>query len=858
MNNYFDLNIKALIQINPLLAVEIMGIRELKKYEVFVDEADAANINIVDKELFLPLYNTRPIDETIAKIESYKKYSRYPYLYFFGIGNGIFFQLILASQSIKKVVIIEKELELLYIAFNFNNFAEYILSGKLEIYLSEGFEFSKASKIVNNKEARLYLKTYFLEPLSNYYSNFSEDIIAVNKVFTAAIEHSIYALGNDANDALLGLQHHIQNIHTMIQTPTLEEFVTKAKTTPLAVIVSTGPSLAKQLPLLKEIQEYVTIFCIDASFPILFKNGIKPDTVVSLERIFPTSKFFSEMPKEAFEDVVFNLTSIQHKSLIKNIKSGTMQISMRPFGYTRYFGLDKWGYAGIGMSAANFAFELIYHSKFEQVAIIGQDLAYGDDGTSHTAGHMYGINDVLQKESDIMVEAYGGGRLVRSTKIWELFKNFYEADIYDSKERLTTYNCTEGGARISGAIEEPFEVVVNRYIDKTQPKKNIVLTPISVESIEQNKEIINKKIEFMLDYSTKKLHEVKNIFLKVVKECEVIEKNGFDSKKLNTKRVTKLIDKIDTVKDNFNDLTFMQIFNDSMQAWIITQELELAKIQVRDVQNDDERKQKLQDWLLAHKFWLFSVAGSIEATREAIFYGLEEAEYEPEFLDKLISYYDGDRDDYNYSKIRVKAKDIIYGNKDIGYSSRIEYVINKVIKSKEEKIEFFQLVTQLLKEEGLEYRLDVESTKGVKKRFTDLMESLQLRKIEQDIQGENAVLIYIKDDIIDIDNNRVINGFMRFELENIIKEIGTDYKIIIAIDKPLFEANEAIDGIMDNIPDIEKKYSPYLLGLFDLNKYDMFDYIITVEEAKSDFKDKNNLIIVGKNKGLGSISIDLK
>ena len=100
MNNYFEHNIQALIRVNPTLGAELLSISELKKYEIFVDEADAANINIVDKESFTPLYQTKPIEETIAKIESYKKYSRYPYLYFFGIGNGIFYQLITLTRRI--------------------------------------------------------------------------------------------------------------------------------------------------------------------------------------------------------------------------------------------------------------------------------------------------------------------------------------------------------------------------------------------------------------------------------------------------------------------------------------------------------------------------------------------------------------------------------------------------------------------------------------------------------------------------------------------------------------------------------------------------------------------------------------
>jgi len=48
-------------------------------------------------------------------------------------------------------------------------------------------------------------------------------------MFTQAIEHVIYGLGNDSTDALIGLEHHIANVERMIETPTLTELIAKAK-----------------------------------------------------------------------------------------------------------------------------------------------------------------------------------------------------------------------------------------------------------------------------------------------------------------------------------------------------------------------------------------------------------------------------------------------------------------------------------------------------------------------------------------------------------------------------------------------------------------------------------------------------
>jgi hypothetical protein len=48
------------------------------------------------------------------------------------------------------------------------------------------------------------------------------------------------------------------------------------------------------------------------------------------------------------------------------------------------------------------------------------------------------------------------------------------------------------------------------------------------------------------------------------------------------------------------------------------QEMELAKIQVAPSDTEIEKKAKLIDWIMKHKYWLFELAGTINAERIAI------------------------------------------------------------------------------------------------------------------------------------------------------------------------------------------------------------------------------------------------
>jgi len=448
--SFYEQNLQSLLRINPKLASLLFGLKTNKKFEVFVDEKDPLNINIIDVQREMPLYKNVPIQETEEYLQSFMaKYQRYPYLYFFGLGNGVFYKALLVEDTCKRVVVVEPELEIVFMALHFNDFTKELESGRLVLVLASDVTFALASDIFMHPESRIFSKTYQFHALLPYYETvYGEVILIINRIFLQAIEHAVRGLGNDSTDALIGLQHQVANIDKMVHTPTTLELIKKVKNSEVAVIISTGPSLKKQLPLLKTIRDHATLFCIDASLPILEKEGIKPDIVISLERVIETAKFYTKTSKEFQEDIIYVITSIAHPDLFKEIKAGTLQISMRPFGYTSYFEMPEYGYLGIGMSAANMAYELIFHADFKTCILIGQDLAYGADGTTHSDGHIYGIEDKSDNQR-YKVPAYGGEGMVETTLIWKLFKNFFESDIsYANAKGTATINATEGGARI--------------------------------------------------------------------------------------------------------------------------------------------------------------------------------------------------------------------------------------------------------------------------------------------------------------------------------------------------------------------------------------------------------------------------
>ncbi len=620
LNPRFEKNLKALYQKNPLLAAQLKILEPNKKYEVYIGK-DPLNINIYDKENKVALFSQEPLVEIQQKIKEFEPYNLYPFFYFFGIGNGIFYKYLSNNPSLKKLFIFEPELELIYIALNFADFEQEILEEKILIFWTKTTNFGQLDQYLVKEGQWIYSRIYNLHIYNSYYGKYTEECLDINSIITRSLEHHVIAVGNDSTDALIGLEHHLLNLPELITTPSFKELLLNAKNTDTAVIVSTGPSLYKQIPLLKKYAPYLTIFSVDASFPILTKHGIKPDVVVTLERVEPTANFFIKVPKKAQKDIIFALTSIVHPATTNAITQGIKSFSMRPFGYTRFFDLRDYGYAGIGMSAANMAYEIIAHSQFKRCIFIGQDLAFSKEGKTHSKDAIFGEVESQYKRKEnasekLLIPAYGGEGLVETTPTWKMFLNFFEKDIAETPYEIEVINATEGGARIAGTKELPFGEIL-KTLQKT-PKKPIKLTPPTKEQIKANQRHIQNKIKEFLNYGYKKKKEVEKIFLKVVKMTEELERLNRENKleKINFKKMDKLLEDIDDIKLLFQEDIFIKVFSDAVQSYIVHQELEFAKIAIRPIKTLIEKQVKQIDWLYAHKFWLFSLAGGMDATLE--------------------------------------------------------------------------------------------------------------------------------------------------------------------------------------------------------------------------------------------------
>ncbi|EOY7632950.1 motility associated factor glycosyltransferase family protein, partial [Campylobacter coli] len=566
----FNKNIEALS--NILLKESLKEIKS-SKFELILGK-DNLDINLKDTSIKNNgggynenLLYQDPIKELQTMLNTYNdKYLLYPVLYFYGFGNGILFKALLQNKNHQHIVVFEKDIEIIWVMFHILDFSSELQSARLMVLNTNKLEIQDYNELCSSKPFFQFSRIYFLELMSHYYERFHEDILGLNKKLAENFKNSIVSYGNDPLDALQGIEQFVYNLPQMITHPSYKELLSKRKgISDTAIIVSTGPSLTKQLPLLKKYASKATIFCADSSYPILAKHGIKPDYVCMLERTEITAEFFNHDFGEFDKDIVFICAGVVHPKAIEYLKGRNLVITQKVLAFPYYINLKDFSYAAVEFSVAHMSYFLSVLLNHKNIIFIGQDLAYAENGNSHPDDYQNSANYESQMYKHILTEAYGGKKEIKTHEVWIFFKQILEAMII--KYHITTYNCTEGGARIEGTIEKPFLWACENLLDKDLNKPFEKLEPLS----------LNKQNEFLL----KAYYKV----CKSIKHCRDFSKilsNDFEKIQsvylsLNEKEeyLNLAIEKIDEFKNKLEDIKQMQDLYEILSPLLIQFELNL-------------------------------------------------------------------------------------------------------------------------------------------------------------------------------------------------------------------------------------------------------------------------------------------
>ncbi|EKQ8039374.1 motility associated factor glycosyltransferase family protein [Campylobacter coli] len=461
-------NIQALLSgVNEPLGNRLLNFIQNKTCSRFnIDE----NLNIYDKTHNVFMYENLEEEINFFYQSILEKTPRYPFICIYGIGNALLIKNL--AKHYKHLFVFESEIELFILALSTIDLSEELKTYQVILFDVAAKDVEIHIAMVFDQQSILeYLSLYEMFISSHYYLKYYEiSILSLNEL---CIKSASVAIRNADITCFLPLLTHgqfLQNIPSMLESIPFQRILSQRKNKfDNAIVVSAGPSLTKQLSLLKAYQDKAVIFCADGALSMLEKKGIVPDYVTNLDFTDLAMKFFQN--KENLKQSIIALECATHPNVVRSLNAENCMIVLRNKALYQRFNLNDFGYIDTGTHVSHFSYTLALALGFKNIIMIGQDLAFDEEGNSHSKGFDFGEKFSGEENIDkLKVPAYGGKGEVLTHITWNDYRIKLEYLFACNDQKAKFYNATEGGARINFTEELSFKECCEKLLTKEKPK----------------------------------------------------------------------------------------------------------------------------------------------------------------------------------------------------------------------------------------------------------------------------------------------------------------------------------------------------------------------------------------------------
>ena len=293
----------------------------------------------------------------------------------------------------------------------------------------------------------------------------------LEKRFWEEVRYRVEQLGNSSEDTLIGVRHGALNTVRILQGIGTKWLLEHWGERP-AVCIGSGPSLKKNVHLLQGLEDRCLLVACDTSLAPLLRRGIRPHAVVTIERNLMYDVWVPQVLEE-FPDEC-------RRILLVSQSVSEPQITGRWPGPVLIVGkmdspADTWlvqhvlgmNLLASGMCVSHMAMNFALGLKSPAVALIGQDLAFADDGqTTHMDDAASATPDGIAKERSYTKMEVPGvlGGTVKTHQMWHYYLQIFERFLagFEGKK---VYQCTEGGAVIQGAETLPLATFLEEHVE---------------------------------------------------------------------------------------------------------------------------------------------------------------------------------------------------------------------------------------------------------------------------------------------------------------------------------------------------------------------------------------------------------
>lgn len=308
-----------------------------------------------------------------------------------------------------------------------------------------------------------------------------------------------------------------------------------------AIIVASGPSLSKNMHLLKEAKGRSVIISADSAVSALLANDIIPDLYISVDPHKEAKSFEDERVKNI--PAIIELTSAKSA-----IKDGQPHIFVFNEGnaYLEEFINEEnvdMHMIGVGGSVANTCFDAAITMGFKTIIFIGLDLAYTGNKTHVENTARFGMA-IDESTAEYTEDIYGNQ--VKSSGEFKIYRTLIEDEI-TMNPQIHVVDATEGGALVQGTEILTFAEAINRYchddfsVEEAVSKSENLFNEEQKEKLKSYISAIPSKIRELSSDLKKSLANYDEMYLMAKR------------RNLNKGRLTKILSDNDRLSERINE-----------------------------------------------------------------------------------------------------------------------------------------------------------------------------------------------------------------------------------------------------------------------------------------------------------------
>ncbi len=473
-----------------------------------------------------------------------------------GIGNGELVR-VLREQIAEKtrLIIWEPDWKTFFCACQ-RDLSDIILNDTIDLIIGDDSEAeSRLEKIFRKRldYSNLYHCAILSMPgFQEKYQKYSE---MVNEAFNKATFDLRVDVGTREHFAQHNCRNELYAMSIMHNNSLIDHLWGAIPTREIPVIiVASGPSLKKNVMLLKGLENKALILSAAHSATVLHEYGAPMHFAAMLDGL--GGAHFMDYDTENRERMLMGATTIRFLQEKYNGQSIYFSFDQKLFPLSEIEG-SYYGYK-MGGSITTALLGMVRAAGFKNVILIGQDLAYDDAGFSHASGERE------ERNKDVWFDGIYGGK-VRGRNDWALFLNSFETEIREHPE-LTVIDATEGGALIHGSLVMTFQEAIDRYCKVEYPVQEWI------DSIPKNGEKCRWEIEKLIKNhyariceTGQRLSEITQIGRYLSEQCEM-HSLGEERNRPYCERYDQLYKKI--IDDDSDELTMMY-GDDVVQQYVV-------------------------------------------------------------------------------------------------------------------------------------------------------------------------------------------------------------------------------------------------------------------------------------------------